>query len=1107
WMPTFVGEDSESVCNDEGSLSNHTLEEEEVHEEEEEEMHEENELNFEMGVVPTDDKDVASNDSDPFGLESLINKKRDKDFELKSSATPDFPLEQPVDSVSSHTALGDSLKHVGFSLLERLEETIKVGLALGLNMEGCESTLAALIANNRDCKETKTIHVNLWMLRQVWGNSQFDFASMSARGLSGGIICTWTPNKINLMWIAIYAPQYLSGKIALWSSLATMIANWDGILVAMGDFNEVREAGERFDFYDSFPHITSVSLEKGIPDHRLILLKEHVVDFGPTPFRFFHSWLEMEGFHNLVVETWNNDGIVDANGLISFKKKLQHLKLVIREWIVTKRLDSSKTKKEHLSRLSSIDNMIDQGLATDVDLLNRCESIRIVDDLNRLENDNLAQKAGINWASEGDENTSFFHAMLKKNRRQLAIKGILNEGEWIENPAIIKNIFVEHFRNRFHQSSEPTPYFDVDMPNPISYEQSSFWERSFSRDEIKRAIWDCGGDRASGPDGFTFKFFTTFWDLLEADVIRFVQAFFLTGSFPQGCNSLFIALIPNVANATLVTDFRPISLIGCQYKIIGKNLANRLGAVIGSFISPEQSAFIKGRNILDGPLILNEVITWYRKHKKQLMIFKVDFEKAFDSLRWDFLDLVMAKLVNGSPTDEFEISRGLRQGDPLSLFLFILAMEGLHALICKAIDRGIFTGAYIGKDKLRISHLIYADDVIFTSEWSRKNAHNFLCILQCFYLVSGLKINVHKSSIMGICVSDADTSFMANAIGCGESKLPFKFLGVLVGCNMSRCANWDSVIPKISSKLSLWKARLTSVGGRLSLIKSVLSSLPTYFMSIYRVPVSICSKLESMRNKFFIGSEICEKKMTWVSWNKCLASRNSGGLGIGSIHALNAGLLFKWIWRFMQNSTELWARVIKVIHGNNGGIHVDFLNSPIQGTWSGNLSIINSLKLKGIDFLSLCTRKVRNSASIRFWDDIWRTPRGGIEASQLIDLQHLIRDVVLTDKGDSWICSPNISKGYSVASAHHLIDKHTLEVLMLTRFYVPCHEDVETVNHLFFTCDLAKDLWALLARWWELDIPFCTSISKWFEWLDSFSISHMALVFVEGVGWTLLWSI
>nr|GEX52949.1 RNA-directed DNA polymerase, eukaryota, reverse transcriptase zinc-binding domain protein [Tanacetum cinerariifolium] len=261
------------------------------------------------------------------------------------------------------------------------------------------------------------------------------------------------------------------------------------------------------------------------------------------------------------------------------------------------------------------------------------------------------------------------------------------------------------------------------------------------------AVWDCGGDRASSPDGFTFKF------------------------FPKGYNSSFIALIPKVSNSTLVADFRPISLIGCQYKIIGNILANRLGMVIGSCISPEQSAFIKGRNILDGPLIINEVVNWYRKRKEKLMIFKVDFEKAFDSFRWDFLDIVMDKLgfgsrwrswikgcflnaqssilVNGSSTSKFDISKGLRQGDPLSPFLFILAMEGLHAFICKDENIGIYNGASVGKDNMHISHLIYADDVIFMGH--------------CLF---------------GVCVLEEDILDMANIIGCEAAKLPMKYLGV-----------------------------------------------------------------------------------------------------------------------------------------------------------------------------------------------------------------------------------------------------------------------------------------------------------------------------------------
>ncbi|GKA45251.1 RNA-directed DNA polymerase, eukaryota, reverse transcriptase zinc-binding domain protein [Tanacetum coccineum] len=608
---------------------------------------------------------------------------------------------------------------------------------------------------------------------------------------------------------------------------------------------------------------------------------------------------------------------------------------------------------------------------------------------------------------------------------------------------------------------------------------------------------------------------------------------------------------------------RPISLIGSQYKIIGKLLANRLSTVISKCISPVQSAFIKGRNILDGPLILNEVMERYRNRKKKLMVFKVDFEKAFDSLRWDFLDLVMEKLgfgikwrswifgclrsarssilVNGSPTAEFEISWGLREGDPLSPFLFILAMEGLHALTCKTEELNLYKGASFGRDNMSILHLIYVDDVIFFGEWSHTNVHHLLCVLRCFFLISGLKINVHKSSILGVCIFDNEVSNMACNIGCGAAKFPLKYLGVPTGCSMAKCNNWNSIIQKFTSKLSSWKARLLSTGGRLTLVKSVLGSLPTYYMSIYMMPVH-------------------------VRWKKCLASKKLGGLDIGSIYGLNIGLLFKWIWLFLTRPTDLWACVIKSIHGLHGGIHDSHRHSSNISTWSAILSSVRKLKQKGIDLLSFCTRKIGNGVSTRFWDDSWcgnqplkldfpriymldsdrdcsiatrlpildscsalrRPPRGGAGSAQLNALHALIGDVVLSDDCDSWKWSLNAYVGFSVASVRSLVDDNTLNVdTYATKWnrYIPikvnvflwrlmlnkipsrvnldrkgidvgsvlcpiCQDDVEMVNHVFFSCDMAKDLWALMARWWNLDIPVFDNVVDWFEWLSSLFMSH-----------------
>ncbi|GJT02516.1 zinc finger MYM-type protein 1-like protein [Tanacetum coccineum] len=155
-------------------------------------------------------------------------------------------------------------------------------------------------------------------------------------------------------------------------------------------------------------------------------------------------------------------------------------------------------------------------------------------------------------------------------RRELVIKGILKDGEWIEDPSSVKAEFADHFRCHFQQATITPPTLDTNMLNPLHECQCDFLERPFTRDEIKGVVWDCGGDRAPGPDGFTFNFFTSFWDLIEDDVVRFVHEFFRSSFFPKGCNSSFIALIPKVLNAKHVSDFRPISLIGCQYKIIGK---------------------------------------------------------------------------------------------------------------------------------------------------------------------------------------------------------------------------------------------------------------------------------------------------------------------------------------------------------------------------------------------------------------------------------------------------------------------------------------------------------------------------------------------------------
>ncbi|GJU10293.1 RNA-directed DNA polymerase, eukaryota [Tanacetum coccineum] len=459
----------------------------------------------------------------------------------------------------------------------------------------------------------------------------------------------------------------------------------------------------------------------------------------------------------------------DSNAISKFMKKMKFLKDQIRVWVKDKKEYAYKQKKTLKEKLADIDLLLDKGKG-DSDVINqRAVIFKSLQDIEKLDSKEVAQKVKIKWAIEGDENSKYYHGVLNKRRSQLTIRGILVDGTWIDSPSLVKSEFLSHFTNRFNQPGTSRILLNMDFPNKLNLDQQIDLESDVTRDEIKRAVWDCGIDKSPGPDGFTFGFYRRYWSFLEKDVVQAVNYFFQHGVFPKGGNSSFIALIPKTQNANMVKDFRPITLIGSLYKIIAKILSNRLVVVLGDIVNEVQSAFVANRQILDGPFILNELLHWCKKKKKQTIFFKVDFEKAYDSVRWDYLDDVLKNfgfgdrwrgwiqgclrssrgsiIVNGSPTNEFQFHRGLKQGDPLSAFLFILVMESLHISVQRVVDAGMFKGISLGSF-LYLSHVFYADDAVFMGQWSSSNIDIIIQVLECFYRASGLRINMTKSKLM-----------------------------------------------------------------------------------------------------------------------------------------------------------------------------------------------------------------------------------------------------------------------------------------------------------------------------------------------------------------------
>ncbi|GJZ89295.1 putative RNA-directed DNA polymerase, eukaryota, reverse transcriptase zinc-binding domain protein, partial [Tanacetum coccineum] len=293
--------------------------------------------------------------------------------------------------------------------------------------------------------------------------------------------------------------------------------------------------------------------------------------------------------------------------------------------------------------------------------------------------------------------------------------------------------------------------------------------------------------------------------------------------------------------------------------------------------SKEQSAFIAGRQILDGPLILSE--SWFRFQMEILDSCLPSFARA-------------SILINGSPTSEFSIKR---------------------------VSSGLIRGVKMGSSDITLSHLFYADDVIITTDWNSGDLDNIIRVLHVFYLASGLKINIHKSNIFGIGVPNGDVVDMARRTGCASGTFPFTYLGLPIGSNMNLVSSWQFLFDRFHTKLSSWKANLLSIGGRLTLIKAVLGSLGIYYLSIYKAPETVLKYLERYRAKFFWGGSQDSRNLAWIKWTNALSSFDKGGLNIGSLKAFNLDLLQKWRWKLFSSPNSLWVNVIKSMHGYECG--------------------------------------------------------------------------------------------------------------------------------------------------------------------------------------------
>lgn len=515
-----------------------------------------------------------------------------------------------------------------------------------------------------------------------------------------------------------------------------------------------------------------------------------------------------------------------------------------------------------------------------------------------------------------------------------------------------------------------------------------------SDEEIKAVFFKLNPNKAPGPDGLTSAFYKASWEIIGPEVLSAIRNFFATNFLPATANSTILSLVPKFPGATKITDFRPISCLNTIYKVISRLLVKRLKPLLSTLILPSQTEFVKGRLLVENTTFAGELVNGYHKNKGSKKItIKVDIAKAFDTLSWEFLFSCLEGLqlptrflrqlracictsnftvgYNGFVHGYFKGKRGIRQGDPLSPYLFVIAMNCLSHMLNRAERQNIFR-YHSNCSSTKLTHLSFADDLLIFIDGSVSSVQQVLQVLKEFEERSVLAVSMQKTSFYASGLTTAETDLIQASTGMTLGSLPFRYLGVPLNSRKLSLTNCEPLIHQVKSRLSSWSVKTLSLSGRLLLIKTVIAGITIFWCYALILPKACIDRINSLCGIFLWKGNIEGHHSARVSWEIVVLTKRQGGLGIKDLRTWNRACTLRLLWLLFFRPDLVWVQWFKEVI-LKGSIHNYWTTSPKQSySWLVN----KLLKMKQVVF-PLIKVRLQNGESTRFWSDNW-TPFGDL---------------------------------------------------------------------------------------------------------------------------------